>query len=101
MHIIVGEGILLCSPQTLYNLAETILFQNFPGILENQEFRMSVVFPLMGLLKTEVTILTICHLKKGRFIALTKKALVTSNTIHFSREKAPLVGATAYYLHVT
>lgn len=62
---------LFCGSQTLQNLPETIQLQIFPSFLEKQELNVSYlfVFPLTGLLETEVTILTICHLQKGRFTA--------------------------------
>lgn len=85
--------------KTDYNLAKTARFQNFPSsILENQELRMPVVFPLLGLLETEVTILTICHLNKRRFTALSKKALFTIAMLYPSadRPQPPLTGATQF-----
>lgn len=45
----------------------------------------------MGLLETEVTILTIGHLNKGRLIALTKKALVTIARLYTSANTEPLL----------
>ena len=56
--------------QTLQTPTETIQLQIFPRFLENQEqLNVSYLFPLTGLLETEVTILTIRHLQKGRFSA--------------------------------
>lgn len=99
MDLIGGTGY---GPQTLYNFAETTLFPTSPS-LKPRTLNVSYlfVFPLLGLLETEVTILIICHLKKGRFIALTKKVLVTIAILYPSAKTKPLLQGLQHTIHMS
>lgn len=71
----------------LWSVVKAILFPNFPSILENKELNAHYLFSLLrGFLETVVTILTICHLNKGRLTAPTAQHLSQRQCCSFGRQ---------------